>query len=267
MVNDPYAVLGIQRGATQDEIKRAYRQKAKENHPDLHPDDPKAAERMNDINTAYDMLMHPEKYAGRQQQSNPYGQGNPFGGTYGNPYGQYGQQGQQQNPYGQNPYGQNRYGGSYQTFDFEDLFGFGGFQSAQTPPPQEQPGDPEPFRQAVRFINSRQFQLAVSTLAGVTSTGRTARWHYLNALAHQGMGNTMMATEEMQRAVQLDPNNPVYHQLLNRYRQGAQTYQQNAGGFNMAAMNLQRLCWGLCIAQMLCGSGCCFPCGMGYYRW
>ena len=81
MVDDPYKVLGISQGATQDEIKRAYRKKAKECHPDLHPNDPNAERRMNEVNEAYDMLMNPEKYAKRQQQQNPYG--NPYGQSYG----------------------------------------------------------------------------------------------------------------------------------------------------------------------------------------
>ena len=50
MVTDPYSVLGISKDASKEEIKKAYRKKAKENHPDLHPNDPKAVEKMNEIN-------------------------------------------------------------------------------------------------------------------------------------------------------------------------------------------------------------------------
>ncbi len=69
MISDPYSVLGVSRDAAKEEIKKAYRKKAKEYHPDLHPDDPNASQKMNEINEAYDMLNNPEKY---EKQRNPY---------------------------------------------------------------------------------------------------------------------------------------------------------------------------------------------------
>ena len=86
MTDNPYAVLGRERNASPDEVKKAYRKKARENHPDLNPGDPAAAERMNKINEAYDRIMNPEKYAARDRRASAAGGYGGAGGARG--YGQ-----------------------------------------------------------------------------------------------------------------------------------------------------------------------------------
>ena len=58
MYKDPYQVLGVSRDASDDEVKKAYRDLAKKYHPDLNPNDPTATERMNEINAAYDAIKN-----------------------------------------------------------------------------------------------------------------------------------------------------------------------------------------------------------------
>ena len=55
-MTDPYSVLGVPPGASQEEISKAYKRLAKKYHPDLHPNDKDAAAKMSRINEAYNML-------------------------------------------------------------------------------------------------------------------------------------------------------------------------------------------------------------------
>ena len=60
---DPYQILGVNREAAQDEIRKAYRRLAKKNHPDLHPGDKGAEARFKEIASAYDIIGDEKKRA------------------------------------------------------------------------------------------------------------------------------------------------------------------------------------------------------------
>ena len=71
-MKDPYEVLGIQRGASDDEIKKAYRAKCKRWHPDLNPNDPTAEEHFKEVQEAYDAITAQRKAGGGQGYNGAY---------------------------------------------------------------------------------------------------------------------------------------------------------------------------------------------------
>lgn len=242
MIDDPHKVLGVSPNATQDEIKKAYRKKAKEYHPDLHPNDPNANRKMNEVNEAYDMLTNPEKYAAQRKQQQQAR----------NPYGSYGGQQQQQNR--SNSYqGSGGWSSDFGGFNFDDFFGFGFSGGGQTDTrPQNQPGDSREIQQVIYYINNGSYQPALDILARIPSTGRNARWYYLSALANRGAGNSVRALDQIQKAVQMEPNNRVYQQLMQNYRRSEQQYEKRAQSYNMNTDIVPKLCMGLCVAQFCC---------------
>lgn len=253
MIDDPYKVLGLSPGATQDEIKKAYRRKTKEYHPDTHPNDPNATKKMTEINEAYDMLMNPDKYASRRAQQQSTNRQNGYSGGYGGS--------SQQGSYS----GQQRNSGNYQNaggwssdfgFDFDDFFGFGSSYQTASTKPQTEPGDSPRIQQVVSAINSGAYQRALDLLFHVPSYERNARWYYLSSLANHGAGNSVQAVDHMQKASEMEPNNKIYQQLLRQFRQAERTYDDNGRGFHMGGFPLDKICLGLCMARLCCGLRC-----------
>lgn len=84
---DYYEVLGVQKNASADEIKKAYRKKAIQYHPDKNPGDKEAEEKFKEAAEAYEVLSNPDKRArydqfGHAGMSGAAGNGGPFGGGF-----------------------------------------------------------------------------------------------------------------------------------------------------------------------------------------
>ena len=215
MVQDPYKVLGVAPGASDEEVKKAYRELTKKYHPDLNPGDPSAAEKMNDINAAYDQIK-----SGAVQQSS-FGQGSA----------------QQQQYYG--------------------WTGWEGWQQAQTGYTER--GE---LTAARSYIRNGMYREALNALSGVPVSEREGRWYYLSGVANLYLGNKVAAMEDAERAVQFDPDNLEYRQLLSQLQSGGDFYERYSENYT-SSMSSGRMCMTLCAANIclntLCGGRilCC----------
>ena len=107
---DYYKILGVDKTIPQKDVKRAYLKRAKQFHPDLHPDDPKAKAKFQALNEAYDVIGDPEKRKKYDQYGEQWRQADQMGGGFGGFSGAGG-------------------GSLFDGFDFSNFKGGGGFSS------------------------------------------------------------------------------------------------------------------------------------------
>lgn len=197
MTKNPYDVLGVSPNASDDEIKRAYRDLTRKYHPDANVNNPLAdlaEEKFKEVQEAYDTIMQERASGG---SSGGYGYG---------------------------------YSSSYS-------------QAQQDPQMQA----------AINYVNSRHYREALNVLDQIQD--RTAMWYYVSGCANAGLGNNLVAREHAAQAVNMEPNNLQYRQLLNQLDFSSRRYQNSPyGGYGMggSSCGTGNLCCDLWCADSLC---------------
>lgn len=148
--------------------------------------------------------------------------------------------------------------GSYGGYSQYDPFGgFGGYQQRT----YSDTGSGDSYQKAAEnYIRFGRYQEAINALSN--SSDRNARWYYLSALAHDGMGNQVTALEHIRRAVSMEPDNALYLGTLDRIENGGASYRQQAGNFRGFQMHTDP-CSSLCfcyLMQLFCCRGGFFCC-------
>ena len=217
---DPYQVLGVSRSASDDEIKKAYRNLSRRYHPDANVNNPnkdQAEEKFKQIQQAYDQIMK-EKQQGTSDYGGAYGNG--YGGSY---YGGFG----------------SGFGGDY----------YGGRRSSY----QEESSR---LQAAVNYLQHGYYNEAVNVLNDIPANERQGRWYYYSAMANQGVGNTATALEHIRRAVALEPSNIQYRQFQEHLEYGG-TWYTTRGTVYERPYSGSDWCWKMILLNMFCNCCCC----------
>lgn len=196
MITNPYSILGVSPSASNEEIKKAYRELSRKYHPDSYANNPLAGlaeEKFKEVQEAYDQIMK------ERENGNGYS---------------------------------------------------GGVGSSSEDSPE--------LNTVYSYLNSRRYREALDALDRAPL--RTARWYYYSAVANAGVGNNIMATEHARQAVNMDPSNQEYRNLLNQIEWQGQRYQDTRynntgyGGYGGYGRNYGtgNLCCDLWCADSIC---------------
>lgn len=226
MYQDPYKVLGVSPDASDEEIKKAYRELAKKYHPDRNPGDEAAAKKMNEVNAAYDLIKSGNASSGQS------GYNGAYSGSYGNSYSQ---------------------GGSY--YSWGPFGGFYGWDGSYQQQQRQQQTERIEYTAAKNYIRQGMYKEALTALSGVPLSERDGKWYYLSAGANMYMGNKIAALDAAKKAVEIDPGNEEYRRLLSQLQSGGDFYNNYSSSYQ-SGLSPERLLCTLCAANACLGPLC-----------
>lgn len=212
-MTNPYEVLGVSQSASNDEIKKAYRELSRKYHPDSYVNNPLAdlaEEKFKQVQEAYNQIM-------KERES-----GSSYGGNYNN----------RSNTGNTGGYGYN-YGGQSQSSS--------GYSQSQ---------EPAEFQGVRNYINARRFHDALNMLAGISN--RSARWYYYSSIANMGIGNNILAVEHAKQAAAMEPYNMEYVNYANQMQFRGQRYQNTGYNYGRQSYGTGNLCCDLWCLDTMC---------------
>ncbi len=237
-MRDPYEVLGLSRGASDEEVKKAYRTLSRKYHPDANVNNPnkaQAEEKFKEIQQAYQQIMKE-----KEQGYSSYGPGSSYGGQGGYGGGNTG-----------SDYGEGWFGG------FGPFGGFGGYSSGGGQQRRNDTYRDPKLQAAENYIRNQCYAEALNVLKDIST--RDGAWYYLSAMANAGSGNNVLAKEYARKAVGMEPDNAQYRQLLNQLENGGEWYQSMGRTYGSPMNSGGDICMKLCLANVLCNCCCARP--------
>lgn len=225
-MTDPYQVLGVSRDASTEEIKKAYRTLSRKYHPDANINNPNKAEAEEKFKQV--QQAYKQIMEEKENGTSSYSSQGSYGGSYGS----------------------GGYGGSYGNG------GYGGYNYGSSTEDAE-------LRAAANYLNNMRYQEAMRVLNNISR--HNAQWYYLHAIANAGLGNNISAVQDAQTAVNMEPDNMQYRQLLSQLQGGGQWYTDmgQGYGYERAGGDMGKWCCECLAINALCN--CCCYGGRGFY--